>query len=308
MKLSRPLLRLPLFFDADALAREIAALPAPAWQPHPDRIPGNEAVLLVTPGGRDTNAVAGPMAPTQYLRACPAILDVMGAIGAVWGRSRLMRLAPGAEVPPHVDVNYYWRTHLRLHIPVATTPEVLFTCGEETVHMKAGECWVFDTWRRHQVRNGGPATRVHLVLDTVGGERLWDLIETAAEAQTAERAPLEIPRTGVESLKFEQVNVPGIMSPWEVSSHIALIAAEAESSPLADAVIKRLGRFEAGWTAAWARFGQSPAGLGEYRRLLIEAQIDLDRIGGGKLRLRNGVSLYRQLALLIFNVALPEAQ
>lgn len=308
MKLNRPLLRLPLFFDAEAIAREIAALPESAWQPHPDKIPGNEAVLLVTPGGRDTNAVAGPMAPTAHLRACPAILDVMGAIGAVWGRSRLMRLAPGAEVPPHVDVNYYWRTHLRLHIPVATTPDVLFTCGDETVHMKAGECWVFDTWQCHHVRNGGPATRVHLVLDTVGGERLWDLIETAAEARDADPAPLEIPGTGAESLKFEQVNVPGIMSPWEVASHVALIAGEAESSPLAEAVIKRLGRFEAGWTAAWAQFGPSPAGLGEYRRLLIEAQIDLDRIGGGKLRLRNGVSLYRQLALLIFNVALPEAQ
>ena len=306
MKLSRPLVRLPLSFDPEVLAREIAALPDSAWQPHPDRIPGNEAVLLVTPKGRDTNAVAGPMAPTAHLRACPAIVGVMGAIGAVWGRSRLMRLAPGATVPPHVDVNYYWRTHLRLHIPVVTTPDVLFTCGDETVHMKPGECWVFDTWKRHHVRNDGSETRVHLVLDTVGGERLRDLID-AAEADGDTAARLEIPRTGIESLKFEQVNVPGIMSPWEVASHIALVAAEAESSPLADAVMKRLARFEAGWTAAWAQFGASPAGVGEYRRLLIEAQIDLDRIGGGKLRLRNGVSLYRQLALLIFTMALPEA-
>jgi hypothetical protein len=306
MKLSRPLLRLPLSFDAAALAREIAALPTSAWQPHPDKIPGNEAVLLVTPDGRDTNAVAGPMAATAHLRACPSIVGVMGAIGAVWGRSRLMRLAPGATVPPHVDVNYYWRTHVRLHIPVTTTPEVLFTCGDETAHMKAGECWVFDTWKQHHVRNGGSATRVHLVLDTVGGERLWDLIEAAAEVAGTDAPALEAPKAG--ALKFEQVNVPGLMSPWEVASHIALIAAEAEESPLAEAVVKRLGRFEAGWTAAWAQYGASPAGLAEYRRLLIEVQTDLDGIGGGKLRLRNGVSMYRQLALLIFNVALPAVQ
>ena len=33
------------------------------------------------------------------------------ALGGVWGRSRLMALAPGAEVPAHVDAHYYWRTH-----------------------------------------------------------------------------------------------------------------------------------------------------------------------------------------------------
>jgi quercetin dioxygenase-like cupin family protein len=306
MKLSRPLLRLPLSFDAGALAQEVAALPPSAWQPHPDKIPGNEAVLLVTPEGRDTNKVAGPMAPTEHLRACPAIVGVMGAIGAVWGRSRLMRLAPGAVVPPHVDVNYYWRTHLRLHIPVTTTPEVLFTCGDETEHMKAGECWVFDTWKPHHVRNGGESTRVHLVLDTVGGERLWDLIESAAQGAAA-GAPGTDP-VRIDSLRFEQVNAPGTMSPWEVASHIALISAEADPSPLVDAVVSRLGRFEAGWTAAWAQYGPSAAGLGEYRRLLIDVQMDLDRLGGGKLRLRNGVSMYRQLALLIFNVALASAQ
>ncbi|HEX9963355.1 MAG TPA: aspartyl/asparaginyl beta-hydroxylase domain-containing protein [Allosphingosinicella sp.] len=307
MKLPRPLVRLPMTFDAEALAREVASLPPSAWQPHPDKLPGNEAVLLVTPEGRDTNAVAGPMAPTPHLLASDYMMAIMSSIGAVWGRSRLMRLAPGAVVPPHVDVNYYWRTHLRLHIPIATTPDVLFTCGDETVHMKAGECWVFDTWKPHHVLNGGPSTRVHLVLDTVGGEQLWELIESARDPERAPRR-LEPGSGSAGPLRFEQVNSPGLMSPWEVKSHVALIAAEAEPGPLVDAVVKRLGRFEAGWEAAWAQYGPSQAGLGEYRRLLIEVQMDLDGLGGGKLRLRNGVSLYRQLALLIFNVALPAGQ
>jgi hypothetical protein len=172
--------------------------------------------------------------------------------------------------------------------------------------MRAGECWVFDTWRPHDVSNGGGATRVHLVLDTDGGERLWDLIEEA-EPGTGTRTPATH-SADIGSLKFEQVNAPGIMTPWEVASHIALIAAEADESALAQAVVKRLGRFEAGWAAAWAQFGPSPAGESEYRRLLVEVQTDLDSIGGGTLRLRNGVSLYRQLALLIFNMALPAAR
>ena len=42
----------------------------------------------------------------------------MAELNCTWGRSRLMGLEPGAVVPKHVDVHYYWRTHLRIHVPV----------------------------------------------------------------------------------------------------------------------------------------------------------------------------------------------
>ena len=34
-----------------------------------------------------------------------------------------------------------------------TRPEVRFYCGDENVHMAAGEAWVFDNWRLHRVEN-----------------------------------------------------------------------------------------------------------------------------------------------------------
>ena len=71
----------------------------------------------------------------------------------------------------HVDLHYHWRTHIRIHIPVITDPKVLFTCGDETVHMAPGECWIFDSFRFHRVENGWTERRVHLVLDTVMTER-----------------------------------------------------------------------------------------------------------------------------------------
>lgn len=302
MKLDRPLLRLPLAFDAAALAAEVAALPDEAWRPHPNKFPGNEGVPLVSPRGEVTDSVAGPMAPTGALRACPYIMDVMARIGAVWGRSRLMRLAPGAMVPPHIDTNYYWRTHLRLHIPVTTNPDVTFTCGGESVHMAAGECWVFDTWQPHRVVNKGSETRVHLVLDTVGGEDLWTLIERARAGDGP--ASAIAPDAGdPDRLRFEQFNAPGIMSPWELRSHIAFITAEAERTPELGPVLKRLDRLAAGWTAAWAQYGASGDGLGEYQGLLAAAQGDLEDIGIGSLKLRNQISLQRQLAQLVFDVA-----
>ena len=132
---------------------------------------------LITPGGAVTDGFEGAMAATSSLRSCPYIMEIMAELGCVWGRSRLMGLAPGREVPPHVDSHYYWRTHHRLHIPVITNPGVSFNCGDQTVHMAAGECWMFDSFRFHDVQNKGSEQRIHLVIDTVGGGRLFELID-----------------------------------------------------------------------------------------------------------------------------------
>src|SRR5919112_4063897 len=120
MRLQNPLIRLPVDFCSESLAAEVNALPESAWTPHPNGFPGNEAVRLVTPGGRDNDGLQGAMAPTPYLLACSYIMEIMAELGAVWGRSRLMGLGPGAKVPAHVDINYYWRTHVRIHIPITT--------------------------------------------------------------------------------------------------------------------------------------------------------------------------------------------
>lgn len=291
MRLKKPLLKLPIEFSAEALAAEVRALPSTAWVPHPTRFVGNEAVRLVTPGGTPTDTMFGAMAPTEDLLRCSYIMDVMAALGAVWGRSRLMGLAAGAEVPRHVDCHYYWRTHVRLHVPVITNPAVLFTCGDDTVHMAAGECWVFDTFQRHTVVNGGGEQRVHLVLDTVGSERLWSLIDAAQQHPTAVGTPERVEpgsRNGA-SLMFEQVNAPSVMSPWEVRCHAAFIEGHLNVHPLASAAMAGLERFAMGWAAAWARFGPSDSGAETYRALQAEAQRELGAFRDKGLTLRNDV-------------------
>ena len=95
MRLTQPFLKLPIRFDADALAAEVRALPPSAWTPHPTGFVGNEAVRLVTPAGQDTDAIEGPMAATPNLERCDYVRQIMAEIGGVWGRSRFMGLAPG---------------------------------------------------------------------------------------------------------------------------------------------------------------------------------------------------------------------
>ena len=303
MRLPDPILRLPLSFDAAALAAEVEALPDTAWVPHPNNLPGNEAVLLVTPNGAMTNDIGTPMMPTRHLTACPYMMEVMGAIGAVWGRSRLMRIAPGGTVPPHVDTNFYWRTHLRLHVPIVTTPDVKFTVAGNTVHMAAGECWVFDTFSMHRVENGGTQRRTHLVLDTVGGEGLHALIEHVRANPTRTESLRTVPPGAWRgALTFEQFPTRTVMTPWELREHVGLIRETARPDPALAPVLARLDGFVAGWEGAWAQHGSTANGVPAYEGLVRRLEDDLGRLGGARLLLRNGLFLYNQAGELLKNL------
>ena len=284
MKLNSPFLKLPIEFSAEKLTAEVLALPDRAWLPHPQGFEGNEAVPLVSPGGQMTDAFDGPMAPTEHLRASPYLQEVMTALGAVWGRSRLMALAPGADVPAHVDIHYYWRTHYRVHVPIITNPGVEFTCDEEVVHMKAGECWIPDTFRRHTVQNKGGARRIHLVMDTVGGERFWELMDAA---QSGTEAPPADAARACE-LQFEQVNSNQIMPPYELQYHVQNLSSHIVPFDRQERLTKILDKFIAAWFAAWARFGAAEEGIPTYGELIARVQSDVANLCGTGVRLDNG--------------------
>ena len=307
MRLDRPFLKLPIRFDVDALAAEVRALPPAAWSAHPTGFAGNEAVRLVSPGGRPTDEIDGPMAPTPALRQCAYIREAMAEIGAVWGRSRLMGLAAGGEVPRHIDTHYYWRTHWRIHVPVITNPKVLFTCGDETVHMAAGECWLFDSFQWHRVENGGTEQRIHLVLDTVGGGRLTELM-TKASSEAAETQLLRPGERSGEGLAFERLNSPRVMSPWEMRCHLAFLAEHSVPDPMLSKVFGLVERFIDDWAAAWAVFGVEEAGRPTYSALLVKLRQDIADLGGENLRLKNGWPLNGMFETLLLQVALGRPQ
>src|SRR6476661_6248313 len=305
MRIGRPLLKLPVRFCGETLAREISALPSEAWMAHPQRYDGNTSVPLVSPGGEMIHRTYGPMAPTEWLGRCPYILEIMQALNATWGRSRLMGLEAGAEVPDHVDVHYYWRTHLRIHVPVITNPQVGFTCDDKTMHLAAGECWLLDSFYRHSVDNRGSETRIHLVLDTVGNAELWDLIQAAASEGIKEKfvAPGTAPK---RALQFEQINSPSIMSPWEMKSHVAYVMGWTDDQPGLDRIALMLDRFLMAWGGTWACYGTSDEGLPQYLRHLAEISAALERLPGPPVTMRNGWQLLHALkSFVIGNAILP---
>ena len=307
MRFQRPFIQLPLRFDAETLEREVRALPAASWVPHPTGFPGNEAVRLVTVGGQPTDAFEGPMRPTENLARCPYIQEVMGELDGVWSRSRLMGLGPGAEVPLHVDAHYHWRTHLRIHIPVITDPRVRFTCGDETIHMAPGECWLFDSFRWHRVQNDWTERRVHLVLDTVMTPALRALVDSAQGSPAGEPRYLAPGQGAGRQLRFEQVNVAPIMSPWEIRCHIDFIFGEAAEHPRLAEIRDRLDRFVEAWAAIWAQYGANFQAAPAYRDLLAECRTAVAPLATNDLTLKNEALLINVLDSLIFGPALAPA-
>ena len=309
MKLPAPFIQLPVAFDAEALAREVLTIDEACWRSHPGGIPGNSALALITTeGDPDSDQVTGRMRPTPSLARLPYLMQVLESLGATWGRSRLMRLSGQSEVTGHVDINYYWREHMRVHVPIITTPSVRFQCGDSEVNMAAGECWIFDTWRHHRVLNESSETRIHLVADTVGGVAFWDLLE---QGRTPERrepgwAPRGIaPMQGHRAtLDYESFNASDVMTPWELRECIGFLINDAERTPQLPAVHALLMRFARHWHGVWACHGNQASGLPHFRALLKDIQEKLVQSGVAQVRLQNGLGLLAALKAHIFSMAL----
>lgn len=311
MKLQVPFIQLPISFDAAALAEEVSKISEDAWRSHPDGIPGNSALTLITTDGNpDSDELTGAMRPTPWLEQCPYLVQVLDALGGTWGRSRLMRLSGQSEVTPHVDVNYYWRERMRVHVPIVTTPSVRFQCGEGEVNMARGECWIFDTWRRHRVLNESNDERIHLVADTVGGERFWDLLANG-RAPGQDRAGwtprLVRPQPGfAPQLDFESVNAPTVMTPWELRDHMVFLLADAVPAPQLASVQQAMLLFARRWQALWSCYGESREGWPRYRRLLDLSWQELRAKGVDGIGLKNELGLARALSSYIFDMALSD--
>jgi len=280
MKLQQPFVRLPFLFDAGAMAREAAALPADAWMAHPSRMQGNSAVALVSRLGGDNDDFDGEMGLTPHLEKCPAIMQAMASFGEVLGRSRLMRLAAGAEVALHVDFNYHWVSRVRIHVPIITDPRVLFQCADQQVHMGAGECWTFDSWRRHRVINGSDRERIHLVIDTSGSSRLWRVIEAAQSADQPQPREVAYRPGRSPAIEVERYNSTPVMTPGELDGLVAALVTEFENHPGNDPRIVGeyrilLEGFCKDWRVAWCRYGYRRSGWPQYRKLIEAVRAEL---------------------------------
>lgn len=313
MKLPTPFLQLPLRYDAGVLAAEIEALGEGPWRPHPAGFPGNSMLpLLALEGDAADEGYAGRMLPTPELQRCPYLVQVMASFGATLGRTRLMRLAGQAEVTRHVDQGYYWTERVRIHVPIVTQPTVRFECGDHAINMAAGECWLFDTWRQHRVFNDASLSRIHLVADTVGGGEFWQLAARGRPVPGPAMAPgwqplLVPPVAGATpALTLETINVPEVMSPWEMEAHFRLIFGESDPHPNLAAAAATARRFALQWKGLWMQHGTAAEGRDAYRAALDAFLRDIEP-DAGRIDLRNGVNCMGAILTIVAKVAVARS-
>ncbi|TDG15868.1 zinc chelation protein SecC [Seongchinamella unica] len=299
MKLDAEFYRLPYRFDAQRLVQEVESVPDSSWIEHPDRHRGNMALPLISLNGEDNNLFHGPMRITPHLQKLEYIQQVLASLGEVYGRSRLMQLAPGCEVPLHTDTNYHWYSRVRIHVPITTTPEVIFHCADKQVHMGAGECWIFDAWQQHRVTNDSDQTRVHLVFDTAGSSRFWDMVaaserpcDTDGAAQLEDRYVPYRPGARVQVMT-EKYNATPVKSPGEVDGMINDLISDYEAAAGNDPAIiaeynHQLRRFARDWRMLFSLFGYEPQGQEQYNGLIHASAAALEAFPGSLVTASNG--------------------
>lgn len=321
MEIDKPFIRLPHTFDADRLADESAGLPDAAWMTHPAGFAGNSAVPLVSRDGGMNDDFHGAMQVTPILRQCPYLRQVMAGFGEVLGRSRLMKLAAGAEVAAHVDFNYHWYTRVRIHVPVVTNPDVVFHCGEESLHMRPGESWIFNSWKRHRVINGGDSDRVHLVIDAAGSSRFW-----AAVRQMQQYDPVSDREAFAEHSRFigfdekadaevltENYNISPVMSPGELDALVREVVEDFTANPQNDARLvanyrQLLTDFAKDWRELWHLYGYRREGWPLYRAAIEGVQRQLHPDNRALLTRSNGVGVNPVVVQRILRSALATDQ
>ena len=270
MELQQPFLKLPWQFDAERLASEVEGLPAHYWLDHPSGLPGNSAVPLVSVDGAMNHAFDGAMQPTEALLTNPYLCQAVASFGEVVARSRLMRLEPGAQVAEHVDFNYHWVSRVRIHVPIITNRDVIFHCGDESVHMAQGESWLFDSWRRHRVVNASASARTHLVIDLAGSSRFWQVVRAAHELSPKLVRYIE---GTLPELFTEQFPVAPVMAPGEMLAIVERVLHDCEANPDNDAATMLMYRhllldMVHDWREVWGLYGFNPSAFPRYRAVL----------------------------------------
>lgn len=286
MRLASEFIRLPYKFDVERLAKEVRAFEKSEWLPHVQAYAGNSSIPLISLNGEMNDDFNGPMKVTDKLQRSPYIRQVLASFGEVFGRSRLMGLNGRCRVPEHRDVNYHWYNRVRIHIPILTTPNVLFHCGDTHVHMAAGETWIFDSWKRHFVENASDEFRVHLVVDTAGSSKFWNTVgasEWRCARQT--RKPASTPDKFVpfvegkdDEILTENYNAPLVMHPGEIDALIMDIihdmrAFRGNPVQITQAFEQSLHEFRLEWRRIWSLYGQSREGWSHYENLIKSVRI-----------------------------------
>jgi Aspartyl/Asparaginyl beta-hydroxylase len=169
-------LRLPFSFDAGLLKRDLDKISSEDWVAHyiRDRYEGDWSAipLRFAAGARHpiqmiyADPAAKEFEDAPMLASCGYFREVLAAFECTIACVRLLRLAPGALLKEHMDIDLAFEFGaVRIHIPIVTNPDVEFVLNGHALTMLPGEAWYLNLTKPHSAANKGESDRVHLVID-----------------------------------------------------------------------------------------------------------------------------------------------
>ncbi len=169
--------QLPLTFDAQRLAQDLAVCESDHWTQHfnqRDYAGEWTGVALRSTTGKASDIYANPSEPatgnpytnTPLLAQCPYFQEILDQFQCEKETIRLLSLAPGSEIREHRDMGLSYEYGVfRIHIPIETDAGVRFRVDGSDLPMAAGECWYANFDLPHSVLHKGTKRRVHLIID-----------------------------------------------------------------------------------------------------------------------------------------------
>ena len=82
---------------------------------------------------------------------------------ADYPRVMLARMAPGGVIKPHRDANPAAKWPHKIHVPIQTSPQVVFFVDGIGYRFAEGEAVEVNNMGVHAVRNDGDSDRIHLI-------------------------------------------------------------------------------------------------------------------------------------------------
>ncbi|MCW5651591.1 MAG: aspartyl/asparaginyl beta-hydroxylase domain-containing protein [Ramlibacter sp.] len=179
-------LQLPMSFDVERLQADLASVEQSEWIAHFNtRAYENSwsCIPLRSVGGRIDNILpldGAAFEDTVILERCPYFRQVIDGFQCEKTSIRLMSLEAGGIIREHRDDGASLEDGVtRLHVPIVTSPEVVFRIDGEEVHFSAGATWYLNASCLHAVENRGPAARIHLMIDCISNEWLESIFRSA---------------------------------------------------------------------------------------------------------------------------------
>lgn len=175
-------IQLPMSFDVGRLQRDLEQTEHHEFSRHPlGYHDGSWSVInLIYAGGETQYRHEGafgmgdaPPRRTPVLDECPYFDEVLAQLPGEILMARLSALPAGGKILRHYDpIESVDFGNLRLHIPIRTSPEVVFHLAYRRRRWSAGEVWYGDFTFPHSVWNRSAINRVHLIVDLKANDEL----------------------------------------------------------------------------------------------------------------------------------------